>query len=80
MVQQRLNVVGDPCPVPLLKVERKVQLMAPGESLVVLVGLEQAVKNIYDWALQEGHAVDVSQREDGVWDVVITKRRRKRFT
>jgi len=79
-VQQRLNVVGDPCPVPLLKVERKVQLMAPGESLVVLVGLEQAVKNIYDWALQEGHAVDVSQREDGVWDVVITKRRRKRFT
>ncbi len=79
-MQQRLNVVGDPCPVPLLKVERKVQLMAPGESLVVLVGLEQAVKNIYDWALQEGHAVDVSQREDGVWDVVITKRRRKRFT
>lgn len=79
-MRQRLIVVGDPCPVPLLKTERKVQLMAPGESLLVRVGLEQAAKNIYDWAVQEGHAVDVSRREDGIWDVVITKRRRRRPT
>lgn len=73
MGKHHLDLVGDVCPVPLLRTERKVQEMQVGDVLVIQTEQPNAVRNIIDWAQKNGHALEVKNVGRGLWELSLTK-------
>ena len=73
MTEVRLDCLGEVCPVPLIKAQRKIGTMKVGEVLIVELDHSCAMKNIPEWARKEGHNVDVEEVDDGQWEVYIEK-------
>ena len=73
MAEHSLDALGEACPVPLLKVQKKWSSLAVGDVLIVSIDHSCALKNIPEWARKEGHNVEVVEVEEGVWDIYIEK-------
>lgn len=68
-----LDCLGEICPVPLLKVQDKMKQLEIGDTLVVNVDYSCAMKNVPDWAKNEGHDVEVKTVNNGEWKITIKK-------
>lgn len=68
-----LDCLGEACPVPLVKTEKKLTTLAVGDILVVQIDHSCAMKNIPEWARKEGHNVEIEEVDDGEWEVIIEK-------
>lgn len=73
MAEFELDCLGEVCPVPLIKTQKKIASMASGDVLAVHIDHSCAMKNIPDWARKEGYNVEVEEIDDGEWDVIIEK-------
>ena len=73
MADYNLDALGEACPVPLLKVQKKWPSLQVGDVLIVNIDHSCALKNIPEWARKEGHNVEVVEVEEGVWDIYIEK-------
>lgn len=73
MAEYTLDCLGEACPVPLMKTEKKMTDMASGDVLIVSIDHSCAMKNIPDWARKMGYNVEVEEVDDGEWEVVIEK-------
>lgn len=73
MVEYRLDCLGEACPVPLLKTQKKMAELQVGDILVVEVDHSCAMKNVPEWARKEGYNVEIEETGDGEWDIYIEK-------
>jgi len=73
MAEYSLDALGEACPIPLLRVQKKWSDLKVGDVLIVNIDHSCALKNIPEWARKEGHNVEVEEVEDGVWDIYIEK-------
>lgn len=73
MAELTLDCLGEACPVPLMKTEKKINSMAVGDVLIVQIDHSCAMKNIPEWARKQGYNVEVEEVDDGEWEVVIEK-------
>lgn len=73
MTEFELDCLGEVCPVPLIKAQKKIASMAVGDVLTVHIDHSCAMKNIPDWARKEGYNVEVEEVDDGEWDLIIEK-------
>jgi len=73
MAEFTLDCLGEACPVPLLKVQKKWTELKPGDVLIVNIDHSCALKNIPEWARKQGYNVEVEEVDDGVWDIYIEK-------
>ncbi len=73
MAEYTLDCMGEACPVPLMKAEKKLAELNSGDVLVISIDHSCAMKNIPDWARKIGHNVEVEEVDDGEWEVVIQK-------
>jgi len=73
MAQFELDCMGEACPVPLMKTEKKMNTLAAGDVLVVHIDHSCAMKNVPEWARKQGYNVEVEEVDDGEWDVIIEK-------
>ena len=73
MAEHRLDCMGEACPVPLLKVQKKMPALNIGDVLIVEIDHSCAMKNVPEWARKEGHNVDIEETGDGEWEVYIEK-------
>lgn len=73
MAELTLDCLGEACPVPLMKTEKKMGGMAVGDVLVVQIDHSCAMKNIPEWARKQGYNVEVEEVDDGEWEVIIEK-------
>jgi len=73
MKEEMLDCLGEACPVPLIKTEKKISGMAVGDVLVVQVDHSCAMKNVPEWARKEGHNVEIEEVDDGEWEIIIEK-------
>jgi TusA-related sulfurtransferase len=73
MAEQFLDCLGEMCPIPLVKAQKELTIMASGDVLTVGVDHTCAVKNIPDWARDQGYPVDIQEVDEGVWNIVIEK-------
>ncbi len=73
MTEFELDCLGEVCPVPLVKAQKKIASMAVGDVLTVHIDHSCAMKNIPDWARKEGYNVEVEEVDDGEWDLIIEK-------
>ena len=73
MAEYTLDCLGEACPVPLIKVEKKMNELQIGDMLVVSIDHSCAMKNVPEWARTHGHNVDIEEVDDGEWEVFIEK-------
>ncbi|MEA4999190.1 MAG: sulfurtransferase TusA family protein [Candidatus Limiplasma sp.] len=73
MAEFELDCMGEACPVPLMKTEKKMNTLAAGDVLVVHIDHSCAMKNVPEWARKQGFNVEVEEVDDGEWDVIIEK-------
>lgn len=73
MAEFTLDCLGEACPVPLMKTEKKINEMAVGDVLVVSIDHSCAMKNVPEWARKQGHNVEIEEVDDGEWEIVIEK-------
>ena len=73
MAEYTLDCLGEACPVPLMKAEKKMAEMKVGDVLIIAVDHSCAMKNIPDWARKVGHNVEVEEVDDGEWEIIIEK-------
>ena len=68
-----LDCMGEACPVPLVKAEKALADMDVGDILIVQIDHSCAMKNVPEWAREQGHNVELEEVDDGEWEVVIEK-------
>ncbi len=73
MAEFELDCLGEACPVPLMKAEKKMATLKSGDVLVVHIDHSCAMKNVPEWARKQGWNVEVEEVDDGEWDVIIEK-------
>ncbi|MFA0814236.1 MAG: sulfurtransferase TusA family protein [Anaerofustis sp.] len=73
MAEYTLDCLGEACPVPLMKVQKKIETMNVNDVLVVQIDHSCAMKNVPEWATKQGYNVETEEVDDGEWEVVIEK-------
>lgn len=73
MAEYRLDCLGEACPVPLIKTQKKMEQLKVGDTLVVEIDHSCAMKNVPEWARKVGHNVEIEEVDDGQWEVYIEK-------
>ena len=73
MAEIELDCMGEACPIPIVKSEKKLADMKIGDVLIVLIDHSCAMKNVPEWARKEGHNVEIEEVDDGEWEVIIEK-------
>lgn len=69
----RLDCLGEACPVPLIKTQKKIVDVAVGDTLIVEVDHSCAIKNVPEWARKEGYNCEIDEVDDGQWEIIIEK-------
>ncbi|QUL53507.1 sulfurtransferase TusA family protein [Paenibacillus tritici] len=73
MAEFTLDCMGEACPVPLMRTEKKMVELKVGDVLVVSIDHSCAMKNVPEWARTQGHNVEIEEIDDGEWEIVIEK-------
>jgi TusA-related sulfurtransferase len=75
MSTDTLDLRGEVCPYTFVRTKLRLEGMAPGERLVVVVDHEPARQNVPRSAREWGQTVEnVRPVADGVWEIVILRR------
>ena len=73
MAEFSVDCLGEACPVPLMKTQKEIEKLGVGDVLIVNIDHSCAMKNIPEWARNQGYNVEVEEVDDGEWEVVIEK-------
>ena len=73
MAEFTVDCLGEAWPVPLMKVQKQMEKMAVGDVLIAQIDHSCAMKNIPEWARNNGHNVEIEEVDDGEWEIVIEK-------
>ena len=68
-----LDCLGEACPIPLVKTEKALEDLEPGDVLIVQMDHSCAMKNVPEWARKQGHNVEIEEVDDGEWECFIEK-------
>lgn len=74
MSETLLDVKGMSCPLPVLRANRALRAMAPGERLRVLATDRAAIPDFRAFCQETGHALIAMSDEGGVLSFVIRRR------
>ena len=73
MAEYELDCMGEACPVPLMKTEKKMAELSSGDTLIIHIDHSCALKNLPEWARNHGHNVEVEEVDEGEWDIFMDK-------
>jgi tRNA 2-thiouridine synthesizing protein A len=71
--QTTLDVTGLQCPLPVLRANKALRPLAPGDELQVLASDPAAPKDFAAFCQTTGHALLASDESDGVFRILIRK-------
>ena len=74
MSETLLDMKGASCPLPVLRANRALRGMAPGERLRVLATGRASVADFQAYCRETGHALVAWSEEGGVFSFVIRRR------
>ncbi|MEW8978184.1 MAG: sulfurtransferase TusA family protein [Symbiobacterium sp.] len=70
-----VDVLGEPCPYPLVIAKQKINLVEPGGRLVIDFDCNQATESLPRWATGAGHVIEsFAKTGPAQWRIVIRKR------
>ena len=73
MAELVLDCMGEACPIPLIKTQKKMEKLVVGDVLIVEIDHSCAMKNVPEWAKNQGYNVEVDDIGGGEWELVIEK-------
>ncbi|MEG2073291.1 MAG: sulfurtransferase TusA family protein [Angelakisella sp.] len=73
MAEFTVDCLGEACPVPLMKTQKQLDKMAIGDTVTVQIDHSCAMKNIPEWARNQGYNVEIEEVDDGEWEIIIEK-------
>lgn len=73
MAEIKLDCLGEACPIPLIKLQKKLEGVNVGDVIIVNVDHSCAIKNIPEWARKVGFNCEVDEIADGEWDIYVEK-------
>lgn len=73
MTEFILDCLGEACPIPLIKVKKKMEDLAVGDVLIVEVDHSCAMKNVPEWARNQGYHIELDDIGGGEWELIIEK-------
>ena len=65
--------MGEACPLPMMKTEKQMGKMEVGDVVIVQIDHSCAVKNVPEWARNQGYNVEIDEVDDGEWEIIIEK-------
>ena len=69
-----LDLLGEPCPYPLLTAKQRIGEVAPSGRLIIDFDCNQAVESIPRWATGAGHVIDSFEKTGPArWRIVIRR-------
>ena len=71
--EYELDCMGEACPVPLIKLDNKLNELEVGDLVIVQIDHSCAMKNVPEWARKQGHNVEIEEVDDGEWEVFVEK-------
>ncbi len=74
-MSKRVDCIGEPCPLPLLKAEKKINQLSVGEELIIEVDHTCAMNNVPEWARKRKYTVEIKEVDFGEWEIKIIKTR-----
>lgn len=72
-IDGKIDCFGDICPVPLIKLERALKTMNPGESVVLVTDHSCVPESVTDRFASALISVDSDEVMNGVWEITVTK-------
>ena len=73
MAEFSFGLPGRGLPCTLMKTQKEIEKLGVGDVLIVNIDHSCAMKNIPEWARNQGYNVEVEEVDDGEWEVVIEK-------
>lgn len=73
MAEKRLNILGEVCPIPLIRTQKELETLLPNDTLIVETDMGQTVRNILRWCENQGYCFEVDESDNGIWAISITK-------
>jgi TusA-related sulfurtransferase len=73
MAEHVIDCLGEACPIPLMKVQKQMEQSAVGDVIIAQIDHSCAMKNIPEWARNNGHNVEIEEVDDGEWEIIIEK-------
>ena len=73
MKEFTLDCMGEACPLPLMKTEKQMEKMEVGDVVIFQIDHSCAMKNVPEWARNQGYNVEIDEVDDGEWEVIIEK-------
>ncbi len=70
---EKINCFGDICPIPLLKLNKSIQALTTGESVMLVVDHSCVVESIADYYENSKHIIELDEVINGVWEITVTK-------
>ncbi|MFZ5827887.1 MAG: sulfurtransferase TusA family protein [Bacillota bacterium] len=71
MKRRLLCLVGEVCPVPLMRAEEALRELQPGEELVIETDYARAVRNLSHWSHRRGLSCEIEPLPHGLWRVTL---------
>ncbi|NLB91074.1 MAG: sulfurtransferase-like selenium metabolism protein YedF [Clostridiales bacterium] len=71
-MKKNIDMVGKPCPIPVIEAKKAMKEMKEGELLEIIVDNEIACENLEKMAKGLGHSIGYQAKEDGNYGVTIT--------
>ena len=73
MKEYKLECLGEACPVPLIKAQKKFEDLEKGDVLIINVDHSCTIKNIPEWAQEISWNCEVEEINEGEWNIIIEK-------
>ncbi len=71
---QKVNCLGDICPVPSLKAIEQLNRLQSGETVKIVVDHSCAVMNIREAVTKLAVGFGVEEVANGIWEITLTRR------
>lgn len=68
---EMLNMVGKPCPIPVIEAKKALRQLTDGDTLEIIVDNDVACQNLEKMAKGLGHSISYHERHDGNFVVTI---------
>ena len=73
MKEYTLDCLGEACPIPLIRAQKKFETMEVGDVLIINVDHSRAIKNIPEWAQEVEYNCEVEEVSEGEWNIIVEK-------
>lgn len=72
-----IDCIGDPCPLPLIKAEKKLRQLSLENEICLEVDHNCALNSIPEWARKKGYQVRIESTSYLEWRIYLKKEQKK---